>query len=78
MVLPVGAAFTALAGNPPIHGADTDSVYASMTIPVAVVLGWLLRRLPPDRPLRRRRALPTPASPPALGPRPLLVPPDPS
>ncbi|WP_143162538.1 hypothetical protein [Couchioplanes caeruleus] len=77
IVLPVGGAWTALAGNPPINGSDEDVIHATLTIPVAVVLGRLLRRLPPDRPLRRRTRS-TAASPPAQRPRPLLVPPGPA
>jgi hypothetical protein len=43
MALPVGRLFTALAGNPPIHGADSDIVYVLLAVPIGWALGRLLR-----------------------------------
>ncbi|MFI5495202.1 hypothetical protein [Actinoplanes sp. NPDC051859] len=77
IVLPVSSLFTALAGNPPVHGADTDVVYALLAVPVAVVLGRLLRRLPPDRPLRDARQAGSTRPEPRRS-RPILNPPDPA
>ncbi|WP_189332596.1 hypothetical protein [Actinoplanes ianthinogenes] len=71
IALPVAALFTALAGNPPVNGADTDLIAVLMAIPAGLVAG----RLPLTRPYppgRTRVARPVPP------PRPVLVPPDPS
>ncbi|MBB4745056.1 hypothetical protein BJY16_008515 [Actinoplanes octamycinicus] len=71
IALPIAALFTALAGNPPVNGADTDLIAVLIAIPTGLVAG----RLPLTRPFRPRGAR---AARPVAHPRPLLVPPDPS
>ncbi|WIM94324.1 hypothetical protein ACTOB_006341 [Actinoplanes oblitus] len=71
IALPIAGILTALAGNPPVNGADTDMIAVLMAIPAGLVAG----RLPVTRPFRPG---PSRAVRPAGHPRPLLVPPDPS
>jgi hypothetical protein len=53
IALPAGRLFTALAGNPPVNGADSDMVYVLLAVPIGWALGRLLRN-----PAFGRRLLP--------------------
>src|SRR5262249_21363117 len=50
MMISIGGVATALAGNPPINGADEDVIIAIPAIATGLVLGWLLVRGEPGRP----------------------------
>jgi hypothetical protein len=71
VALPAGRVFTALAGNPPIHGADEDVVKVLLAVPI----GWALGRLLWN-PAFGRRLFPRVPRPGAPTPVPVLVPPD--
>ncbi|MCA2219084.1 hypothetical protein [Jidongwangia harbinensis] len=71
IALPVGRLFTALAGNPPIHGADTDAVTVLLAVPIGWALGRLLRNA-----AFGRRLFPQAPRPIGPAPVPVLVPPD--
>lgn len=45
LLLPVGRALTALAGNPPVNAADTDALYSLCGLVTGLVIGAVLARI---------------------------------
>lgn len=53
----LGAPFTALAGNPPVNGADTDSLYAVLYLLIGLAAGTLFNTLATRSAAERARGL---------------------